>query len=102
MNPRAQTMKLPNGNGFRPKDAHRKPKPKPKAWSHQNDLTAAKGKQIQIHTHEGMVNGTLLDADQFTIKVRTTLNDGDYLAAQKDQSIVTYFKSALTGFTIKD
>lgn len=47
---------------------------KPKAWSHQNELAALKGKQILVClgnvAHSFQLEGELLEADQFTLKVR--------------------------------
>ncbi|CCG43312.1 LSm family protein [Magnetospirillum molischianum] len=58
-------------------------------WSHQLDLKDLKGKRIKlIFSDDTIVIGTLLEADQFTLKVK--YGEGD---AQ-----VVFFKSALVGF----
>jgi hypothetical protein len=62
---------------------------KPRAWNHQDDLKAAVGRQITVHFGATTRTGTLIAADQFTIKV-----------AQESQSALTYFKGNLTGYEI--
>lgn len=63
--------------------------PKPKRWSHQDDLDALKGKKLIIGVlDEGPKEGVLLEADQFTLKLK----------AVGAVSAVVYYKSALTYF----
>lgn len=67
---------------------------KPKAWSHDNDLTAAKGKQISLHALDSPdeLVGELLDSDRFTLKVRVW----------NGKSALTFFKHALASYAIKE
>lgn len=44
-------------------------KGKSKAWSHQVELTNLKGQQVCLETRDVIVKGTLLEADQFTVKI---------------------------------
>lgn len=63
---------------------------KPKTWSHQDDLSGLVGKRIFITDIRGNeLFGTLIAADQFTVKIKP-----DYAAAK----IVVKFKSALIDF----
>jgi hypothetical protein len=65
---------------------------KPKRWSHQAELDRLKGKAIAITGHDGSsVEGTLLEADQFTLRVSTTTVEGK-------TAIMTFFKHALLGY----
>jgi hypothetical protein len=65
-----------------------RPKP-PKAWNHQDELKSLKGKPFRIRTLAGATyEGTLLESDQFTLKIQR----------KTDESILTYFKSALEFF----
>lgn len=69
--------------------------PKPKAWSHQDDLKDAVGKTVALLFSDGTVKaGPLVAADQFTLKVRIVVTDG--------QSVMTFFKSALVAYGIKE
>lgn len=61
---------------------------KAKGWSHQSDLAAAIGQTIILHTDKEFLRGTLVAADQFTIKIG--MDEGD----------VVVFKSALKSFTV--
>lgn len=63
---------------------------KPKRWSHQDELTALKGKHVRLMFVNGSIleRALLLDADQYTICI--------VLPGQ--QSTMTYFKSALEGY----
>jgi hypothetical protein len=64
-----------------------------KAWSHQQDLAALKGKIVTLFfLDDSKVEGMLVDADQFTIKVARPAVES------KPARIVTFFKHALTGF----
>ena len=67
---------------------NRKPyKPKPKSWSHQDDLKALVGEQVNVLFLSGkVINAKLVAADNFTFKL------------QFDQSEFTYFKHAAEGF----
>lgn len=63
--------------------------PKPKAWSHMDDLKALKGKKIcLLFSNEEYVTGVLLEADQFTIQLFNEYN----------KSISTYFKGHIRSF----
>lgn len=70
---------------FRPRN---KPA-KPKRWSHQDDLEGLRGQRIEINLNDGTsYNGTLLEADQFTLKIQ----------ADNVLSAVTVFKSVMTDY----
>lgn len=62
---------------------------KPKAWNHQDELKAALGREITVHFDGRSHTGTLVAADQFTIKV-----------SRNDQSALTYFKGNLLGYAL--
>jgi hypothetical protein len=63
---------------------------KPKAWSHQDDLREGRGKIIQLGiTGREPIEGVLLEADQFTIKLQHVANP---------KKISVFFKSAVAGF----
>lgn len=69
-----------------------KPNPKPqksKAWSHDDDLQAHKGQKIRVDFIAGgdLIFDELLEADRFALKVR------------HDQSVVTLYKHAITGYS---
>lgn len=66
---------------------------KQKAWRHEDDLKLAVGKTLVLYGHaEWSVVGTLVNFDQYTIQ----------LAVPKhDNSVFTYYKSALLGFRIE-
>lgn len=57
-------------------------------WSHQWDLRALRGQAIELVFAESAVTGLLIDADQFTVKVRLSAQEGE----------IVYFKSALRAF----
>lgn len=64
--------------------------PKPKRWSHQDDLAELKGKRLVLCLLDvGTIQGTLIDADQFTLKMQ----------GEGSLKTVTYFKSALTYYS---
>jgi hypothetical protein len=63
--------------------------PKQKRWSHQDDLEGLVGKNITVSILDiGHVNGTLMAADQFTLKLK--IQNADKVLFR------TFFKSALT------
>jgi len=65
---------------------------KPKAWNHQDDLKGLIGKWVNLVLANGeIVEGTLVAADQFTIKISEKWDDGTSFDA-------VYFKSSLTSF----
>lgn len=65
---------------------------KPKAWSHQEDLTAAYGKPIVLELLDGtLVNGNLVSADQFSLKV----------SKQDSAYFTVYYKSSLTSYSVQ-
>lgn len=62
---------------------------KPKGWSHEAELLAAKGKPIVLATLDGSpVEATLLEADRFTVKV------------ESEGKTVVLFKHAISGYQI--
>lgn len=65
---------------------------KPKPWSHQDDLRALKGKTIDIVFLGGReaIKGTLLDSDQFALKVEIQVLD--------KQSVLTVYKHDMRYF----
>lgn len=66
--------------------------PKKKAWRHEDELTAAIGKTVQLlTTQDEQYVGTLINVDQYTIQIRF---------AGGDKSVFTFYKSALLGFSI--
>lgn len=67
-------------------------KPKKAAWSHQSDLIALKGSEVSIEMSDGKFTGTLLEADQFTVKLQT-----DQMFAGRKTSVVI-FKSSIICF----
>lgn len=70
--------------GFAPK------KSKPAGWSHQHDLAALRGKKVLLSLIDGeQIQGELLEADQFTLKMKTRGAD----------RIIVIYKSALIYFT---
>lgn len=62
----------------------------PKKWNHQIELERLKGKPITLMTTDGPLAGTLLDADQYTLRVRIDRDGAG--------GILTFFKSALVGY----
>jgi len=68
---------------------------KPRPWSHQDDLRKAGGKEIQINLigYVNTIRGVLLNADQFTLKVR--LVDGG-------KSPMTYFKHSIESYAFEE
>lgn len=78
--------------GFKPR-----PKPKPKKWQYQDDLDLAIGSVITLNRSANRdgglgpatIEGVLLSADQFTIKIRTKIG-----------SEVTHFKHALNSYAV--
>lgn len=67
---------------------------KPKAFNHQDDLKDAVGKQVVLVTLRGTtVEGELLGADQFTIKIRR--------CDVESKSVLTWFKHALASYGVK-
>lgn len=65
------------------------PNPKTRQWSHQDDLKALLNKKVTIlFLDDTTFNGTLLAADQFTVKIELS----DASASR------VFFKSALQGF----
>jgi hypothetical protein len=62
---------------------------KPKAWNHQDELRSYRGRNVRVvFMDQDPVEGVLLEADQFTIKMHTKQHDLDMI----------FFKSALVGF----
>lgn len=66
---------------------------KPKPWSHQSDLRAQVGKTLILWIDGEPLHGVLVEADQFTLKMRPIGVNG--------KSSVTYFKHAITAYTIE-
>jgi len=83
--------RAPDFKGAQRVQPHKSSKPKgPPRWSHQRELEALKGQQIEI----AMLGGddddmevTLLEADQFTLKVR-----------DDEGTVAVFFKHALVGY----
>lgn len=66
--------------------------PEKMLWSHQQELSALKGKEVTIRMNDGStIQGILNDADQFTLKV----TQGSSML-----SPVVLFKSAVTYFRV--
>jgi sRNA-binding regulator protein Hfq len=63
---------------------------KPVKWSHQNELDSLKGREIKLfvvgETPGNFTKGTLIEADQFSIKVKA------------QQSTMTIFKHQIVAF----
>lgn len=72
-----------------------KPKPaKPKAWSHDDELQAHKGKRLAIvDTDYQRSEAILLEADRFVLKLSFDLPDGS-------QSVMTVYKHALASYQL--
>lgn len=68
---------------------------KPKPWSHQNELVAAKGKRVEIFfsQYDGLA-GVLIDADQFTLKIELTNSDDG------SKSVLTVFKHSIRHYRV--
>ena len=65
---------------------------KPKPWSHQNELQAARGKPINLHFLDGSKGAfVLVEADAFALRV----------CAPGSQSALTYWKHALLGYRLE-
>lgn len=66
-------------------------KAKPPRWSHQRELEALRGRQVVlVGPDRNCYVGTLVAADQFTIKVRR----GDETMTWFKHSILGYYESA--------
>jgi len=65
--------------------------PKPKSWSHDDDLAEAKGKSVSLFllNREEPINGVLLEADKFALKL-----------VSDNQSILTFYKHAIESYGI--
>ena len=75
-------------------------KPKPKRWSHQDNLDGNIGKQIELGiTGLGVLKGVLLSADQWSIRVLLT-HMADHELPEKSRVDMTYFKHAISCFSI--
>lgn len=81
-----------------------RPKQKPRKWQHQDELEASIGKVITLyrsaaagggrvpgHAEPTVIEGVLVAADQFTIKVR-------FRAGNE----VTHFKHALNSYVVQN
>lgn len=68
--------------------------PKPKAWSHQADLSAAIGKSIIVKLPSGSVSGVLQEADAYCLKILCSI-DGR-------KSLLTYFKHAIVYYSVME
>lgn len=87
----------PRPVAFEKRDPSRRQKltVKAKRWSHQDELQAHRGKPITlIHLNAQRANGVLLEADQFTLKVRHD--------AGNSQSSVTYSKGNIIGYILSE
>jgi hypothetical protein len=63
---------------------------KPKRWSHQDELNTLKGRKLSLKVFGKWTKVTLIEADQFSVKVQ---NIDDH-----QQSSVTYFKHAIDAY----
>lgn len=71
-----RTMSLPNRQQDKRRLEDIAKKVAPKRWSHQDDLAAMKGKTVLVQSCNGHDElGTLLEADQFTIKIQRLGNE---------------------------
>lgn len=70
-------------------------KPKEKAWSHQDEFTKGVGKGIVIHTTSEIIEGKIIAADQFSVKVDIKS------ASEKDPAEIVLFKSAIRYFEVR-
>jgi hypothetical protein len=87
-------FRKPTGDFQRENSRDRKPF-RPKPWSHQQDLTAAKGKRVEIDFAETVgFTGVLLEADQFSLKVEVSNPDGTY------KSVLTVFKHSIRHYRV--
>jgi len=79
------------GNNFKP--------PKPKAWSHDDELKAHKGRLITLFFFAGeleFVTGVLVDSDRFSVKLAVHLGDAT-------QSVLTvFYKHVITSYQLLD
>lgn len=66
-----------------------KPAVKATGWSHQNELSALIGKTIRILTGTQTIEGMLLAADQFSVKVTRKSDPNNFVVVFK--SSMTYF-----------
>lgn len=67
---------------------------KKKAWRHEDELRASLGRTITLYgPTEWTVTGKLVNVDQYTIQLSVP---------KHDNSIFTYYKSALLGFSISE
>lgn len=72
------------------KKGERKPF-KPKPWSHQSDLSALKGKLVHCDlTNCENITGALIEADNFTLKIRDEIDS---------EKIYVIFKSSIIMFS---
>jgi hypothetical protein len=95
--PELRQIRKPTGDFKRESASERRPfKPKPpKPWSHQSNLTAAKGKRIEIMfgVDDGIA-GILLEADQFALEIEVSNSDGSI------KSVLTVFKHDIRFFRV--
>jgi len=82
-----ERLSVPGLNRPRPKNH------KPKAWTHQQELSNLRGKEICIFFIDDSYKvGTLVEADQFTLKLAISI------AGKENKSVLTFFKSAMKGY----
>jgi hypothetical protein len=87
-------LRAPRSN-FKRESAGDRRQFKPKPWSHQGDLTAAKGKRVEIFFNpDDALAGILLEADQFALKLEVVNSDGTY------KSVLTVFKHSIRFFRV--
>lgn len=59
-----------NGASKAPREKMKLTPPRPKRWSHQDDLESLKGKMVCLDlVSGGKITGRLIEADQFALKV---------------------------------
>jgi hypothetical protein len=64
--------------------------PKPKSWSHDDELASMRGKMITVAGNDGgMITALLLEADKYALKL-----------VFEDQSTLIVFKHTLESFTL--
>jgi hypothetical protein len=73
--------------------------PKPKRWSHQDELDGHKGKLITLVLgHDDVVHGMLVNTDAFTIQLAVVkdLDKSDQLGR-----VLTFFKHSIDAYQLR-
>lgn len=89
----SMTTRLPPRQFKTERIGERKPF-KPKPWSHQRELEALRGKTVEMKVvdFQGFMTGTLLEADQFALKLRLHTVGSEY------QPELIIYKSSIRSF----